>query len=76
MLRTRRERPRSRRAAEQGDELAAPDHSITSSAIASTPGGMVRPSTLAVFKLMTSSNLVGKSTGRSPGFAPLMILST
>src|SRR5215471_12462051 len=40
-------------------------YSITSSAIASTPGGMVRPSALAVFEFMTSSNLVGCSTGRS-----------
>jgi hypothetical protein len=31
----------------------------------------VRPSALAVFRLMTSSNLVGCSTGRSPGLAPL-----
>src|SRR5262249_40672611 len=32
VLRTRRHRPRSRRAAEQGDELAALHYSITSSA--------------------------------------------
>src|SRR5215472_5695362 len=32
LLRPRRARPRSRRAAEQRDEIAAPDHSITSSA--------------------------------------------
>jgi hypothetical protein len=30
----------------------------------------VRPSALAVFMLITSSNLVGCSTGRSAGFAP------
>jgi hypothetical protein len=36
---------------------------------------MVRPSALAVFVLMTSSNLVGCSMGRSAGFAPLKILS-
>jgi hypothetical protein len=29
----------------------------------------------AVFRLITSSNLVGCSTGRSAGFAPLRILS-
>src|SRR5262245_47379414 len=40
LLRVRRERPR-RRAAEQGDELAAV-HSMTSSAIASSDGGTVR----------------------------------
>jgi hypothetical protein len=51
-------------------------HSITSSAIASSVGGMVRPSALAVVRLMTRSNLVGCSTGRSPGLAPRKILST
>jgi hypothetical protein len=34
------------------------------------------PKSLAVLRLMTSSNLVGCSTGRSPGLAPLRILST
>jgi hypothetical protein len=29
---------------------------------------MVRPSALAVLRLMTSSNLVGRITGRSAGF--------
>jgi hypothetical protein len=38
LLRTRGERPRGRRAAEQGDEIAA-FHSITSSAMASSVGG-------------------------------------
>ena len=47
LLRARRERPRRRRAAEQRDELA-PLHSITSSARASSDGGTVRPSILAV----------------------------
>src|SRR5262245_24408615 len=49
---------------------------MTSSARASSDGGMVRPSALAVLRLMTSSNLVGCSTGRSAGLAPLRILST
>ena len=49
----------------------APLHSITSSAIASTPGGIVRPSALAVLRLMTNSNLVALVTGRSAGFSPL-----
>src|SRR5262245_28596433 len=35
-----------------------------------------RPSALAVFTLITSSNLVGCSTGRSAGFTPLRIRST
>jgi len=48
LLRPRRERPRNRSTAEHRDELAPPDHSITSSALASSDGGTVRPSTLAV----------------------------
>jgi hypothetical protein len=47
----RRDRPRCR-AAEQCDEIAAHHHSITSSAIARTPGGNVRPNALAVFRLI------------------------
>src|SRR5215468_1052749 len=45
-------------------------YSITSSARASSDGGTVRPSALAVLRLITSSNLVGCSTGRSDGLAP------
>ena len=37
---------------------------------------MVNPSALAVFRLMTNSNFVGCSTGRSAGLAPFKILST
>src|SRR5262249_36887438 len=48
----------------------APLHSMTSSARSKNDSGMVRPSALAVVKLMTRSNLVGCSTGRSAGFAP------
>src|SRR5215831_6912474 len=62
LLRARRERPRRSRAAEQRDEVAPRYHSITSSARASSDGGMVRPIALAVVRLMTSSNLVGCST--------------
>jgi hypothetical protein len=40
-------------------------YSITSSAMAITPDGMVSPSALAVLRLITSSNLVGRATGRS-----------
>ena len=58
LLRARRERPRRRRAAEQRDELASL-HSITSSARESSVGGTVRPSALAVLRLMASSYLVG-----------------
>ena len=51
-------------------------YSITSSARASSVGGISRPSALAVVRLMTRSNLVGCSTGISPGFVPRRILST
>ena len=57
LLRACRERPRCR-AAEQRDELAAV-HSITSSARSCIDGGTFKPSVLAVFRLMTNSNLVG-----------------
>jgi hypothetical protein len=66
----RREWPGDGRAAEQRDELAA-FHSITSSAVESKVGGTVRPSILAVWPLMTSSNLVDCATGKFAGFAPL-----
>ncbi len=49
-------------------------HLMTLSARASTFGGIVRPICFAVFKLMTSSNFVGCSTGRSAGLAPFRIL--
>src|SRR5512132_1051342 len=51
-------------------------HSITSSASASSLSGTLRPSAFAVLRLMTSSNFVGCSIGRSPGFAPARILAT
>ena len=51
-------------------------HRITSSAWKRIVGGMVRPSTLAVLRLMTSANRMGCSTGRSAGFAPLRMRST
>src|SRR5215831_19021394 len=49
---------------------------ITWSARAKSDGVIVRPSAFAVFRLITSSNLVGCWTGRSAGFAPLRILWT
>jgi hypothetical protein len=55
--------------AEERDELTAL-HSITSSARAISVGGTSRPSALAVLRLMTISNFVGRSTGKSAGFAP------
>src|SRR5262249_26095677 len=78
-LRVCREWPRRRRAAKQGDELAAPypcDHSITSSAATSSLSGTVRPSALAVFILRVVSYLVGACTGRSAGLAPRRMRST
>src|SRR5215470_3604955 len=75
LLRARRERPRSRRAAEQRDEIAAL-HSITSSARAMSDGGTTRPSPLAVWRLMTRSYLVGACIGKSAGFSPLRLRST
>src|SRR5207245_3723757 len=44
-------------------------YSITWSARPSTGGGIFRPSAFAVLRLITSSNLVGCSTGRSAGLA-------
>jgi len=74
LLRVRRNRPRSSRATEQRDEVP-PFHSITSSARPSMVAGTVMPSAFAVLRLITSSNLVGCSTGRSLGLAPFRILS-
>src|SRR6185369_12428083 len=51
-------------------------HSITSSARASSVGGISRPRALAVLRLTTSSYLVGACTGRSAGFSPLRMRST
>ena len=53
--------------------VSTPPHSITSSARASIDGGMVRPSVLAVWRLTTSSKVVGCWTGRSAGLTPLRI---
>jgi hypothetical protein len=58
----------------EGPGLAA--QRITSSAWKRSVGGSVRPKAWAVFRLMTSSKVVGCSTGRSAGLAPLRILST
>jgi hypothetical protein len=52
-----------------------PTYSITLSACASNFGGMVRSSAFAVFRLTTSSNVVGCSTGRFAGFVPCRTLT-
>ena len=49
---------------------------ITSFARCSSISGTISLSAFAAFRLMTRSNVVGCSTGRSPGRAPLRILST
>ena len=49
-------------------------YSVTSSARASSVGGTSRLSAFAALRLITSSNLVGRITGRSAGFSPLRIL--
>ena len=51
-------------------------HSITWSARSSSDGGIVRPRALAVLVLITNSNVLACSTGRSAGFAPFRILFT
>ena len=51
-------------------------HSITLSARSSIVSGILMPSAFAVFMLKINSSLVGCSIGRSPGLAPLNILST
>src|SRR5262249_35069530 len=71
LLRPRGERP-AYCTAEKRDELT-PLHSITSSARASRVGGTSRPSARAVMRLITSSNLLACTTGRSAGLAPLRI---
>src|SRR5262249_5479994 len=58
LLRSRRERPRRHRATEQRGELA-PFHSMISSARVRRLSEILRPSAVAVFELITSSNLVG-----------------
>ena len=45
--------------------------SMTSSASASNVGGTSMPKALAVLRLITNSNFVGRSTGKLAGFSPL-----
>ena len=51
-------------------------YSMTSSALARTATGIARPRALAVFRLTTVMNVLGRSIGRSSTLAPLRILST
>src|SRR5262249_24103246 len=75
LLRARRERPCYHRAPEQRDEIAA-SHSITSSARASSMGGISRSIAFAVARLNTRSNFMAISTGRSTGLVPLRMRPT
>jgi GcrA cell cycle regulator len=74
--RSARVREHTTAAAPPRDAMFARLHSITSSARASSAGGNVKPSALAVFRLITVSYLVGACTGRSAGFSPLRMRST
>jgi hypothetical protein len=66
--------------AECGSQKLAPlvehGYSITWSARSRSDCGIVSPSAFAVLRLITSSNFVACSTGRSAGLAPLRILSS
>src|SRR5262249_12861057 len=73
------ERPRRRLAGEERDELAALDccnHSITSSAATSKPGGTVKSNAFAVLRLRIVWYLVGACTGSSAGELPRKMRST
>jgi hypothetical protein len=56
---------------EQMQQHRSQTYSITSSARASSSGGISKPNAFAVAILITSSNLVPISTGRSPAFSRL-----
>src|SRR5262249_48379950 len=75
LLRARRERPRRSHSAKERDELAEL-HWITSSASESRLSETVTPSDLAVLRLMTNSNFVDWTIGRSAAFAPFRIRPT
>jgi hypothetical protein len=55
---------------------AKQSYSITSSARSKNDSGIVRLIAFAALRLMTSSNLVGMTTGRSVGFSPLRMRPT
>jgi hypothetical protein len=65
--------PESRRSLMLRQHYWSANHLITTHQIVS---GIVMPSALAAMRLTTSSILVGRSIGKSSGFAPLRILST
>src|SRR5262249_51953168 len=55
---------------ESDNSIRWPPHWMISSARASSDGGIVRPSAVEVLRLTTSSKVVGRSIGSSPGLAP------
>src|SRR5438874_6645912 len=57
-------------------ECAPVDHWMISSARSRSDWGIVSPSALAVLRLMTNSNFVGCSMGRSAGLAPFKMRAT
>src|SRR5262249_33383989 len=76
LLRLSSERRGEEAAGHGTEECSAFHYSITRSARASSDGGIVSPSAFAVLRLMTSSNFVGCSTGRSAGLAPFKTRAT
>src|SRR5262249_40093230 len=70
LLRPRGERPNCPCPPEPRDELASSHHSITSSARSNNDGGTLRPSALAVLRLMVNWILTGSWTGSSLGSVP------
>jgi len=60
----------------EGPEADFASYSRISSARERSEGGTVRPSALAVLRLITNSYLVALCTGRSAGFSPLRMRST
>src|SRR6476646_8191248 len=63
--------PRACCQASRRAERVLGSHSMTSSARARTEFGTVIPSAFAVLRLITRSNFVGCSTGKSLGLVPL-----
>ena len=76
LLRKRGEGHCERAAAKRSKKLPPNVHSMTLVACTRIEFGISMPSAWAVFILTINSNLVGCSIGRSPGLAPLRILST
>src|SRR3990172_11903441 len=67
---------REREFSENNPKSKIQNYLMTLSAFISVHCGIVRPICLAVFKLITNSNFIGCSTGKSAGLVPFRILST